>query len=628
MASRGRQKTAEFTAETVDKAVALGLRTLGLDAGDVKVTVVQPEHHKPGASKTEAVVSLTYDEEDCRRRRDEVEIEKYLTLRYSPTGFALRVDHMPEELHWQLLEVTERFLVAHHVPGFKGLTRQQLIEAQAGKYYVIYEPEVVELGGVRVSIYLSPDKMAAYFIQYDPGPIVRNELMEQIARKGIVEGLLNEAIESIFNGTYAVGLPIVIARGQPPRDEQAAPVEYLFNPSRICVSFKEDSSVDFRDIMRLSFVKKDDVLARRGEHTPGEPGRAVTGETVDFRVQPEVQIPRGPKTYLTADERELRAEIDGHIEIHDGLICVEETFVVEGDLDYHVGNVTFDGSVIVRGDVMPEFEIKAKGNVEVFGTVDDAVIESDGDVVVQYGVFSKGFGRIKAKGDVRAKHTENVTIEARRIYVASSVINCRLTAEEHIELPPRGSVLVGGTARAKEYVCAGTFGSEIGMRTDVIVGDPSEYDAQIDELKRQIGQRARRRMDLTQKYELAATNTGVSGRLTSRQRELLGQMLVEAERIDRELPGLRAQLPPIKERRRRLAAAKCHVGSRLYESTMVRLFSAKRYFTENLDRCTLLFDRDQVRAFPFQDTDIQGDAASPQTGLAAKSAPAGQPQPA
>ncbi|MBN1917633.1 MAG: DUF342 domain-containing protein [Verrucomicrobia bacterium] len=626
MASRTRQKTAEFTAETVEKATALGLRTLGLDAEDVKVMVVQPAQHKPGASKAEAVVSITYDEESCRRRRDEAELEKYLTLRYAPTGFSLRVDTVPEELHWQLLEVTQHFLLKHHVPSYHGLTREKLVEAQAGSYQVIYEPEVVKLGDVRVSLYMAPDRMTAYFIQYDPGPIERVALMECIARKGIVRGLLDDAIGSILNGTYEAGLPIIIAHGQPAHDQQPGPIEYEFNPSRLCVSFKNDNSVDFRDVMRLSFAKKDDVLARRGDTTQGQPGWNVTGDEIEFHVWPEAPFPKGLGTYVTPDERELRAEIDGHIEIHDGLICVEETFVVEGDLDYHVGNVTFDGSVIVRGDVLPEFEIHAKGNVEVFGTVDDAVIESEGDVIVQYGIFSKGFGRIKAKGDVRAKHTENVAIEARCISVASSAVNCRLTAEEHIELPPHGSVLVGGTAQARDYVCAGVFGSELGMRTDVIVGDPSEYDVQIDELKRQIGQRARRRMDLMQKYELAATNPTVSRQLTPRQRELLGQMLIEAERIDKELPVLRAQLLPLKTKRRRLSVAKCHVGAKLHESTMVRLFSAKRYFTESVDRCSLLFDKDQVRAFPFQDSEIQGDAALAQAALAAASAPAHEPQ--
>jgi len=432
---------------------------------------------------------------------------------------------------------------------------------------VVFDAGVVELAGVRASLYLSPSEMEGYYLQYDRGEVSGEALREALARRGIVRGVLDGAVESVTRGSYTVGLPIVVARGKPARDELAPALEYRFDPDKIHLTFKEDTSVDFRDVMRLSFVRKEEALVLKRERTPGENGWTVTGKEVHFKVEPEQPFPRGTNTYVTENGRELRAAIDGHVEVRDGLVCVGQVFVIKGDVDYHTGHIEFDGSVMIGGDVKPEFEVKAKGNVEVFGSVDDAIIEAGGDVTVQFGVFAKGHGRVRAQGHVRARHFENVTVEAGRIYVAANAVNCGLYAREIVEVTGKPGTLVGGVTTARDYVFANTIGSELGTRTEVVVGDPAECDAQIEELKG----------------------------------------LIRNESDEEELGALRAKLREAEEARRRLAMAKCHVFDRLYDGTCVRLFTTKRSFTEDVEHSTLLFDQERVRPFPFQYQDLQED---------------------
>jgi uncharacterized protein (DUF342 family) len=606
MPQAGTRKVAEFTADTVEKAIDLGLRTLGVEAEDVEINVLQRPQRKLGLFKSEAVISIAYDEDYIRRKQNEIQIEKYLTLRYAPDGFALKVDPVPEHLHWQLLEVTTHFLIKHHVPGFRRVTRDQVVSEQTGEFHVIFQPEVFELDGVRVSVYMSPPKLEAYFIQYDEGQISQQSIERAISVRNITHGIIPEAVDSIANGTYTPGLPVAIARGERPQDEHAGTLEYQFNPNQVCLSFRGDSSIDFRDIQRLSYVEKDGLLVRKGERRPGKKGWTVTGRDIDYRVEPEPPLPRGTNTHLTEDGLEVRASIGGHIEMHNGLVCIEEAFYVEGDVDYHVGNIKFDGSVLIGGDVQPGFEVKAKGNVEVLGGVDNAVIEAEGDVVVQYGIVSKGQGYVTAKGDVKARHCENVTINARRVYVSSSAVNCELNGRQLVEVMGSPGALVGGVARAKHYVFACHFGSDIGTRTDVIVGDPSEYDALITALKQSIGQKARRRKELLSNYEVTMAATGGQG-VSAEQKERLELMVKEADALESELLELRVGLPALKEKRARLAAAKCHVYTKLHEGTFLKLFSAKRNFTEEVKHCTFLFDKQEVRAFPFQYEELPDD---------------------
>ncbi len=603
MVRSGTIRQAEFTGRTVEGAVELGLRTLGLAADEVEITVVGMEQRMLGLFGSKAVVRIAYDEEQWRRKRQEARTEAYLTLRYAPDGFTLKVEPVPEALQTGLLEAATRFLVKHHVPVFRKSVVERLVEEQSGERFVVFTPEVIELDGARASIYLSPSDMEAHYIQYDRARIRRETLKEALAGAGIVRGVLDGALEAIVTGGTTTGLPITIARGKPPRHEVAPPLHYQFDPDTIRISFEEDASVNFRDVMRLGFVTKDEVLVRKGEGRRGEAGWTVTGRERGYGVEPEKALPKGANTAVSDDHRELRAAIDGHIEIHDGLVCVAEAFVVEGDVDYHTGNISFDGSVIVGGDVMPEFEIEAGGSVEVFGSVDDAVIVTGGDLVVRHGITGKGRGRITAAGEVKARHFENVTVEARRIHVVSSAVNCRFNARDAVAVTGIPGALVGGVTRAGRSVFANLIGSELGTRTEIVVGDPSELDAEIERMARLIGDMKRRDAELMKQYERAGVGGG--GRSPEAGDGPVSEGVPEeAQRIGREVPELRARIAEMKEARRRLAAAKCHVFSHLYDGTCVRVFTATRVFTETVNHGTLLFDKDGVGVFPFQDEDV------------------------
>jgi len=603
----GATKAAEFTAETVEQAIELGLKTLGVSRDDVEITVLQKEQRKLGLFQSSAVVRLAYDQEHCRQKRQEAEIEQYLTLRYAPGGFTLRIQPVPEQLQEQLHKAINLFLARHHVPTTTKLTRAQIAAAQSGKALVVFEPTVIELDGIRTSLFIALSRMEACFIQYDQGTVSRQALDEAMAVHGIVNGINEAALGSITDGTYTPGLPVVIARGKPPRKATAPQLEYRFEPNEIRMSFREDGSVDFRDVMRLSCAHKGDVLACKGAPTPGEKGWTVTGEEIGFVIEPDPSLPAGANTVVSDDGAELRAAIDGHIEIHNGLICVEKVLVIEGNVDYRVGNIDFDGSVVIGGDVMPEFRVSAKGNIEVYGSVDDATIETDADLVVRYGIFSKGRGSIHAGGDVKAWHFENVEVHARRIYVTSSAINCQLNAREFIEVGGLPGTLVGGVATARDYVYANSIGSDLGTRTEVIVGDTTELDSQIGELKRLIGRTAHRRSELMEKYEQAVVSGQGLQPLPGINEAILDKLPKTIEALDKEIQVLRAELPPLRQARRRLSAAKCHVFRELHDGTTISVFTAKRMFKGDVCHGTVLFDNDRVRVFPFQDYDLQGE---------------------
>ncbi|MFO7820027.1 MAG: FapA family protein, partial [Halanaerobacter sp.] len=61
---------------------------------------------------------------------------------------------------------------------------------------------------------------------------------------------------------------------------------------------------------------------------------------------------------------------------------ISETYVIEGNVDNRVGNIDFDGNVIVKGDVKENFKIRARGKIEVAGNVNQALLEANDGIIV------------------------------------------------------------------------------------------------------------------------------------------------------------------------------------------------------------------------------------------------------
>jgi uncharacterized protein (DUF342 family) len=74
------------------------------------------------------------------------------------------------------------------------------------------------------------------------------------------------------------------------------------------------------------------------------------------------------------------------------LRCVDERvevidlIKVSGNLDYNTGSIECEGSVRVEGDVLPDFHIRAGGDVSIGGVVDAAEVTAGGAVVVRQGI--------------------------------------------------------------------------------------------------------------------------------------------------------------------------------------------------------------------------------------------------
>ena len=69
---------------------------------------------------------------------------------------------------------------------------------------------------------------------------------------------------------------------------------------------------------------------------------------------------------MSQDKLTLTALVDGHVSLADQKVSVSNVYQVK-DVGVSTGNIDFEGSVIIAGNVSANFEVKAGGNVVVNG---------------------------------------------------------------------------------------------------------------------------------------------------------------------------------------------------------------------------------------------------------------------
>lgn len=158
----------------------------------------------------------------------------------------------------------------------------------------------------------------------------------------------------------------------------------------------------------------------------------------------------------------------------EGKVFVSDVYEVE-NVDLSTGNIEFEGSVQVRGNVSSNFEIRAGGNVIISGVVEGACIEAGGNIIIARGMNGMAKGNLRAGGDIVAKFLENATVSAGGYVNTESILHSNVTAATEIQVTGKRGFITGGHVRAGQRIEVKTLGATLGAPTVVEVGvDPEK----------------------------------------------------------------------------------------------------------------------------------------------------------
>jgi len=298
-----------------------------------------------------------------------------------------------------------------------------------------------------------------------------------------------KAVDEILSSAAKKGVygPVLVARGEAPLDGQDGSVEWLVErPDIPKTPTSSSSKVDYKERTPIVNVRQGQKLLRIKPPVEGKPGSNVFGTEIPCKEGQAPGVRKGRNVEFDDSTGNMLALTAGYVEFDGDIISVEPVLIVKKDVDLTVGNIDFIGPVKVNGDVLDGFRVKSGQQIEVAGVVEGAILESEGPVVVQGGVAGKGKGRIIVKGDFEARYVSEVYIEAAGdIRVQNSIVNSTLKSRGMVEVSSGG--IRGANVVARRGVRSPEIGSELGVRTIVVVGVDYGLKDRLMTLERELG---------------------------------------------------------------------------------------------------------------------------------------------
>jgi uncharacterized protein (DUF342 family) len=279
---------------------------------------------------------------------------------------------------------------------------------------------------------------------------------------------------------------VVAALGKPAQNGDDAFFELLVDVTRDRrPKVDENGLIDFRELGDIPVVEAEQALMRIVPETVGFLGRNIRAEVLEpvkgRSVSFALNLPGA-----RVDERDpnlLRAVFKGQpVQMGDG-VMVEQVVYFKGACTAS-GNIAFDGTVHIEGDVLTGMKVRASGDIIVTGTVDGGHLDAGGSIRVGGGVIAQAI--VKAGDSVSSRFVENSQVEAGiGIAVDSMVLQSQLQAGNQIvvgtQSPSRGR-LVGGSARAMMLIRTPLLGDPASTVTQVLVGVSPALEAEYREV--------------------------------------------------------------------------------------------------------------------------------------------------
>jgi len=363
-----------------------------------------------------------------------------------------------------------------------------------------------------------------------------------------------------------------IAHGVAPVQGEPARFESLVQQPRPAQVENEDDRVDLRDLGSLLLVNPGTALMRRTVARSGKDGMDVLGKSIP--ADPVVDTPFAPElTGVATDPNDpllLIAVIAGSPRVlHNGVI-VSPVVDVEA-VDLHSGNVNFDGSLRVSGDIRTGMSVRVTGDVVVQGTIEAANVQAGGDVIVKGGIIGRAetahggapseIASVRSKGSVHARFIQNAVVEADvEVIVESGIRQSDVSAGERVAVgtPTGQGSISGGRTRALQSVNTATLGAPAGTATVVQVG----LNPFADEQKAELEVRRRKVLEEQAKLQqLAAFFAKHPERATGDIREKARATMYK---INRDLFELDAEIARVAEQMKPSEQAVIAVGRRIH----------------------------------------------------------------
>jgi len=303
-----------------------------------------------------------------------------------------------------------------------------------------------------------------------------------------------------------------------------------------------------------------DVLMRRQSATHGDAGSTVLGKEIKAKRGKVLTFKTHPGSEVSSDDDNvLLASAKGHPVIENQGVRVDQTLSLPS-ANLASGNINFDGSVVIDGDVFSQVHIIATGDIFVKGTVENAHLEAGINIVIGGGVISESVPNLdeppkittilSAGGDVHAKFLNQTSLTAKKnVLIQSYVMNSELEIEESLVIGEKGGkgALIGGSAFVGHSVTLNSLGSSAYVHTELVCGRAHELRKALAPISRLLERRTAERKQLEQILSKIQDDPAPTiGEITLNRRARITKVIDAIEEqillVERKQSGLTARI--------------------------------------------------------------------------------------
>ncbi|MFB5266596.1 DUF342 domain-containing protein [Paenibacillus enshidis] len=443
-----------------------------------------------------------------------------------------------------------------------------------------------------LSITIAPDKSVAYleFSRHEEGfHCSLQDLESYLEKHSICYGIKRQALQQLADSPDKFFFAkTLIAEGVAPisgKDGYIRMTEDMSQSDEHRPLKTQDGKVDYKELIRLTNVRKGQLLAERIDPAPGVPGTGVTGEEIPFPAGKVARFKAGKNVVVHPEGSALYAAIDGMVTMTDeDKINVFPVYEVNGDVDYSIGNINFVGTVVIRGNVLTGFRVKADGDIRVVGGVEGAELDAAGSIEITGGIIGYHKGWVKAGHNVKCSFIQdgNVTAAA-DIIVSQSIMHSNLRAGKQVLCNGAKGLIVGGSIQAGEKVAARTIGNTMSTATSIEVGVLPELRNELTELRNLLKEQ-KVSLDKTSKALNFLDQIAAAGQLTPDKTAMRIKLKATKVSTEREQNENRARILEIERMLEDADTARVEVRSIIYSGSKIVIGRYTKYIKDSVQR--------------------------------------------
>ena len=455
----------------------------------------------------------------------------------------------------------------------KGATQEVTVKVSDETPY-----PVSEFGDYRIS----HDTMTLEAVFYPPfkgaEELTYEEIQKDLKNIGVISGISEEAIRLFLLEKRYFEI-YVLAKGTKAREGSDGYIEYTFNTSlKPTPKMNEDGTVDFHTLENVNHIKSGDVVAILHPEDRGDNGTDILGRPVYPRKVKRAVFRYGKNMEVSEDKLKLISKVDGHVTLENDKVFVSNVLELV-DVDASTGDINYSGSVMIKGNVLAGFSVKAAGDISVSGIVEGATIIADGDITFNRGVQGMNKAVIKAGGNIEA----------------DSILHSKVRAKGTIKASGRNGLIVGGEVRSICLVEAKNIGNEMGTATVVGVGVDPAAKKRVDELKTSLQKLGDSKIQLNQIMTALRKKQEIEGKLAPDKVELQQKTMRNLVMIEKDLTEQKNELEQLRQQLGEDVNARVRVSGNIYVGVKL-IFGEQNYFIkEKRTFCQFVKDKADIK---------------------------------